>query len=228
MSNVEKNKKLVIVGDSSFGQIAFEYFSQDSPYEVVGFAAESEFRKRDALFNIPVVDFEDIESHFPSDTHELFIAISYLQLNRVRTRLYNEAKGKGYKLANYISSKAFCWNNVKIGDNVFIFEDNTVQPFVEIGSNVVLWSGNHIGHHSVIGDNCFISSHVVISGHCKIEDNCFLGVNATISNNLNIAKDNLIGLGCVLNKSTEENKVYLGNPGDAIKAPAKKIMKVQE
>ncbi len=228
MSNVEKNKKLVIVGDSSFGQIAFEYFSQDSPYEVVGFAAESEFRKQDALFNIPVVDFEDIESHFPSDTHELFIAVSYIQLNRVRTRLYNEAKEKGYKLANYISSKAFCWNNVKIGDNVFIFEDNTVQPFVEIGSNVVLWSGNHIGHHSVIGDNCFISSHVVISGHCKIEDNCFLGVNATISNNLNIAKDNLIGLGCVLNKSTEENKVYLGNPGGAIKAPAKKIMKVQE
>ena len=80
MSNVEKNKKLVIVGDSSFGQIAFEYFSHDSPYEVVGFAAEREFRKRDALFNIPVIDFEDIESHFPGDTHELFIAISYLQL----------------------------------------------------------------------------------------------------------------------------------------------------
>lgn len=228
MSNLEKNKKIVIVGDGSFGQIAFEYFKHDSPYEVVGFAVEKEFRKHDSLFNVPVINFEDLESHFPSETHELFIAITYLQLNRVRTRLYKQAKKKGYKLANYISSKAFCWKNVKLGDNVFIFEDNTVQPFVEIGNNVILWSGNHIGHHSTVGDNCFISSHVVISGHCTIGDNCFIGVNATISNNLNIAKDGLLGLGSVLNKSTEENKVYLGNPGVAIKASAKKIMKVQE
>lgn len=228
MKNIQKNKKIVIVGDASFGQIAFEYFNHDSPYKVVGFAVEKEFRKQNSLFNVPVIDFEDLESHFPSETHELFIAITYLQLNRVRTRLYEDAKKRGYKLANYISSRAFCWNNVKMGDNVFVFEDNTVQPFVEIGNNVVLWSGNHIGHHSIIKNNCFISSHVVISGHCKIEDNCFIGVNATISNNLSIASDNLIGLGCVLNKSTEKNKVYMGNPGVATNVLAKKLMKVQE
>ena len=54
------------------------------------------------------------------------------------------------------------------GDNCFILEDNTVQPFVRIGSNVTLWSGNHIGHDSTIGDHCFISSHVVVSGHVDI------------------------------------------------------------
>ena len=52
------------------------------------------------------------------------------------------------------------------GDNCFILEDNTVQPFVTIGNNVTLWSGNHIGHDSVIEDDCFISSHVVVSGTC--------------------------------------------------------------
>jgi sugar O-acyltransferase (sialic acid O-acetyltransferase NeuD family) len=222
-----KNKKVIIVGDGSFAQIAFEYFNYDSPYEVVAFAVEKNFRTRNELFGVPVVDFETLESYFSTENHELFVAITYLQLNRVRTRLYLEAKAKGYKLATYISSQAFCWRNVKIGENVFIFEDNTIQPFVEIGNNVILWSGNHIGHHSIIKDNCFISSHVVISGHCEIEANCFIGVNATISNNLKIAEDDLIGLGCVLNRSTEENKVYMGNPGVVVSVPAKKLMKVQ-
>ena len=54
-----------------------------------------------------------------------------------------------------------------MGDNCFIFEDNTVQPFVTLGNNLVLWSGNHIGHHSTLRDHCFISSHVVISGFCR-------------------------------------------------------------
>ena len=226
MSN--KEKKLVIIGDSSFAQIAYEYFTYDSPYEVLGFAVESEFRKQDSLFGLPVIDFEKIESHFSNKSHEVFVATTFVQLNRVRTRLYLAAKEKGYKIASYISSKAFCWRNVKLGENIFIFEDNTVQPFVEISNNVILWSGNHIGHHSIIKDNCFISSHVVISGHCEIEESCFIGVNATIANNIKIAKDCLIGMGAVINKSTEENKVYVGNPAIATSITAKRLFKVKE
>ena len=54
------------------------------------------------------------------------------------------------------------------GDNCFILEDNTIQPFVSIGNNVTLWSGNHIGHDSTIDDHCFIASHVVVSGHVRV------------------------------------------------------------
>src|SRR5207253_2290743 len=104
---------------------------------------------------------------------------TYNKLNRLRMRMYSEARQKGYTLANYVSSRAFVWPNVVMGDNVFIFEDNTVQPFVRLGSDIVLWSGNHIGHHSSISSHNFISSHVVISGFCNVSESCFLGVNST-------------------------------------------------
>jgi UDP-3-O-[3-hydroxymyristoyl] glucosamine N-acyltransferase len=107
-----------------------------------------------------------------------------------------------------VSSRAFVWRNVEIGEHAFIFEDNTIQPFVKLGANVVLWSGNHIGHHSVVRDNVFISSHVVVSGFCDIGENCFLGVNATLANNVTIARDNLIGAGATILKSTSEDRVY--------------------
>jgi SAM-dependent methyltransferase len=61
----------------------------------------------------------------------------------------NRMKAQGYELASYISPK--CTNYAKsIGNNCFIFEDNTLQPFVTIGNDVTLWSGNHIGHHSTV------------------------------------------------------------------------------
>lgn len=190
---MEKTKKLVIFGDSAFAEIAYEYFTHDSVYEVVAFTVTKEFLKSSSLFGLPVVPFENIEERFPPKDFEMHIALVYNKLNRIRIQFYNEAKTKGYRLANYISSKAFVWRNVSMGDNCFIFEDNTIQPFVKIGSNNVFWSGNHIGHHSTIGSHNFISSHVVISGFCEIGDANFMGVNATMGNNLKLGSDSLIG-----------------------------------
>jgi FlaA1/EpsC-like NDP-sugar epimerase len=140
-------EKLIIIGDSAFGEIAYEYFTYDSNYEVVAFSVEKAYLKRNKLFGLPVVAFEDLESYYSPKEHKVFVALTYIKLNTVRTRLFNEAKAKGFQTISYVSSKAFVWRNVKIGENCFIFEGNVVQPFVKIGDNVILWSGNHIVLH---------------------------------------------------------------------------------
>ncbi len=204
------NRKLIIVGDSAFAEIAYEYFTYDSNYEVVAFSVEKAYLGNNQLFGLPVLPFEEIEKEIEPESHSAFIALTYGGLNRVRTRLYLEAKEKGFRMASYISSKAFVWRNVDIGENCFIFENNVIQPFVRIGDNVIIWSGNHIGHHSKIEDNCFISSHVVISGFVEVGKNCFFGVNSAVSNNLIVAKDCVIGAGALITKNAEEGKVYKG------------------
>lgn len=198
---MEKKEKIFIVGYSSFAQIAYEYFMYDSIYEVVGFSVEAKYQKEQSLFGLPIVPLEHIKDYFDPATIHFYVAIPYTQLNRLRTRLYLHLKEIGYCPASYISSKAFVWSNVKLGEHIFIFENNTIQPFVEIGDNVVLWSGNHIGHHSIIKDNVFISSQVVVSGHCILNENGFYGVNATIGNNVVIAKDVLLGAGAIVTKN---------------------------
>lgn len=208
-----KDKKLVIVGAGEMAMIAYEYFTYDSDYEVSGFAVEREYLAEETLYNLPIVPFEDIEHHFSPNEFEAFVAIPASQLNRLRTRLYNATKSKNYKCATYISSRAFVWRNVKIGDNCFIFENNTIQPFVEIGNNVVLWSGNHIGHRTVIEDNCFLSSHVVVSGYCRVGSGSFLGVNATINDRITIARDCIVASGALVSKSLKEpERIYYGAP----------------
>ena len=215
--------KLVIVGDSAFAEVAHNYFEAESPYEVVGFAVEEEFRTASRKFDKPLVSFESLESSFDPNDHFVFVAITYLKLNRVRTRLAKESKAKGFRLASFISHNAFVAKDVAIGEHCFIFEQNIVQPFATIGNNVILWSGNHIGHHSRIEDNCFISSHVVLSGFCEVGKNSFVGVNATVSNNVRIGDDNWLGPGTLIQKDTQRGQIFQSKQTQASKVPVEKF-----
>jgi sugar O-acyltransferase (sialic acid O-acetyltransferase NeuD family) len=203
-------KKLVIIGDSAFAEIAFEYFTHDSEYDVVAFSVEREYLKRDRLFDRPVVPFEELPAAFPPTEHDVYAALVYTDMNRLRARLVAEARDRGYGLASYVSSRAFVWRNVELGEHCFVFENNVVQPFVRIGDNVVLWSGNHIGHHSAIADNCFVSSHVVISGFVKLGESCFMGVNSTVANNVEIGDRCLVGAGALVLADVGDDETVVG------------------
>ena len=223
-----KTHKLIIVGDSAFAEIAMEYFSLDSNYQVVGFSVERSFLKRDQLHGLPVVPFEDIQTYFDPKTHHIYVAIVYSQLNRLRARLASKAKAFGYQLASYVSSRAFVWRNVELGEHCFIFEGNTLQPYARIEDNVVLWSGNHIGHHSIIRSNCFIASHVVVSGFCDVGENSFIGVNATLSNNITIGADNWIGPNITIMKDTYSGALFSSRQPDPSRISALKFFKIHE
>jgi sugar O-acyltransferase (sialic acid O-acetyltransferase NeuD family) len=215
---MDKMKKLVIIGAGETAEIACEYFTVDSEYDVVGFAVDHQFITSPTIAGLPVIPLDELDLRFPPASYWVFIAVSSTQLNRVRSRLYKYAKDKKYRIASYISSRAFIWRNTQIGENCFIFENNTIQPFVKIGNNVVLWSGNHIGHNSIIRDHCFFSSHVVISGFCEIGEFSFLGVNSTIINNINIGTDCFIGAGALVQKDVP--------PGSVLQEGATAISKV--
>ena len=202
-------KKLIIFGNSQIAELASFYFEKDSDYEIVAYTVDKAYLTKNSFLGKPVISFDKISNVYDPYTHDMFIALSYSKMNSIREQKYLEAKKKGYPLASYISSKCTLLTDYPLGDNCFILEDNTIQPFVKIGNNVTLWSGNHIGHHSVIEDHNFISSHVVISGNCIIKKSCFIGVNATIHNDVLMEEKNLIAAGAIITSSTQPKQVYL-------------------
>lgn len=214
-----KQKQLIIFGTGDIAQLAKYYFDTDSLYKVVAFTVDREYCTSPTFENLPVVPFDEIAIQYPPNEIEIFIALSYAQMNHLRKLKYLEAKEMGYKIASYVSSKCSYLSQFPAGENAFILEDNTIQPFVKIGDNVTLWSGNHIGHHSTIESHNFISSHVVISGHCVVYSNCFIGVNATIGHQVCIAKESLVGAGAIITKDTEDAGVYV--PAKSVKLDKK-------
>lgn len=207
-----KNKKLLIYGIGETAEIAYEYFTHDSEYEVCGFVVDKEFLEKDKMFELPVISFEKVDQIYSPNEFYMFAAATYNKLNRVRTLMYNKAREKNYKMASYISSKAFIWHNVSIGDNVMILENNVIQTNVNIGNNVILWSGNHVGHRSIIEDHVYVSSHCVISGFCVIKKYSFLGVNCTFNDQITLAEDNIVASGALVRKNSEKGNLLVGSP----------------
>jgi sugar O-acyltransferase (sialic acid O-acetyltransferase NeuD family) len=213
---VGSKSKLVIIGDGETAQLAYSYFTADTNYEVVGFSAEAKYMRSQRLFGLPAVPFEAVEQTFDPEKHWAFVAVSYTQLNRLRSRLYQAAKQKGYRLCSYISPHAYVGTDTEIGENCFILEQAAVQRGAKIGDNVIMWTGSTVGHRSKIGSNCFIATHVAISGFCEVGENCFLGVNSCTANNIKIADDCVVGAGAVVIKDTFQGGVYVGNPAKAL------------
>ena len=217
---------LVVFGAGDIAQLAHYYFSRESEYQIAAFAVDAAFLKEDHFCGLPVVAFEEISTTHPPATHNMFIALSYSNLNAPRKNKYLAAKAKGYRLASFVSARASVFNDGRIGDNCFIFEDNTIQPFVRIGANVTLWSGNHIGHHSTIGDHCFIASHVVVSGGVEIGEQCFVGVNATLRDHIKIGDKCVIGAGAILLADAESEGVYMAPATERSKVPSTRLRKI--
>lgn len=228
---MESTVKLIIFGLGETAELAYEYFTHDPNYinhEVIGFCADLQYIKKDNFCGLPVVSMDEVAQRFPPGEFQGFVAVASGHLNRDRSALFTRVKELGYTLASYISARAFVWHNVEIGENCFILEDNTLQPFTKIGNNVTLWSGNHIGHRTVIEDHCFITSHVVVSGYCTIGAYSFVGVNACFADKVTVAPDNFIAMGAVINKNTVENGFYVGNPMELKKVSAKRFCGVEE
>jgi sugar O-acyltransferase (sialic acid O-acetyltransferase NeuD family) len=216
-------KPIVIFGCGDIGQLAHFYFTTDTARSVAAFTVDAAFKTADTFCGLPVVAFDQVTARFPAASHDLFVAVSYNQLNQLRAAKVAEARAKGYALASYCSSRATVLTRETIGDNCFILEDNTIQPFVKIGHNVTLWSGNHVGHHSIIEDDCFITSHVVISGGVRIGSKCFIGVNATLRDHITLGESSIIGAGAVILRNVAPHSLYRTTGTELSAIPSHKV-----
>jgi sugar O-acyltransferase (sialic acid O-acetyltransferase NeuD family) len=219
-------KPLIIFGTSSTAELAHYYFNKDSNYSIAAFTVNSEHIDSNLFQGLPIVPYEEIEKKFSPAGYELFIAVGYSGLNSIRKNIFISAKEKGYKLASFVSSKASFSEKSVMGENCFILEHNTIQPFVEIGDNVIIWSGNHVGHHSNLGNHTFITSHVVISGKVQIGERCFLGVNSTIRNGITIGDRCIIGAGALILQNAEADGIYMGAATTRSKVPSSRIQNI--
>lgn len=205
---MSRKKSIIIFGTGQIAELAYFYFTHDTHYKVKGFTVDDDFVESPTFMGLPVIPFSQVDKVFPASRYDAFVALSYNRQNATREEKYLAMKSKGYEFTSYISSKATVWPGLQVGENCFILEDNTIQPYVEIADNVTLWSGNHIGHHSKVGAHAFVTSQVVISGGVEIGRNAFIGVNATVRDHIFIAPYSVIGAGACILESTEEGAVY--------------------
>jgi sugar O-acyltransferase (sialic acid O-acetyltransferase NeuD family) len=201
--------KIVIFGMGRGANVATRYFRDDSPHEIVAYTVDDAFADRKEFMGRPVIPFSRVEKEIPPEESQMFVLLGFQRMNALRAEKFAQARGKGYSLASYVSSRILAWEKPKTGENCFILEGNVFNYDVTIGNNVVMWCGNHVGDLSIIDDHVFVSSHVVLSGEVTIGANSFLGVNATISNYVRVGANCYVGANTLIAQDTTPGSVYL-------------------
>ena len=203
--------EIVIFCTGEFAQEIFLYIEKFSKLKVVAFTIHKEFIKEKKLYEKPIIPFEEIENNYSPNEVSMIICIGFSKMNKKREKIFLEVKNKNYKLENFIHPSNYVWDELEIGENCIILENNVIRPHVKIGNDVIIENNNVISHHCIIKDHCYITSQTIIAGHVTIESNCFLGINCTIRNRIKIEKESLIGAGAVILKNTKEKEVYSAN-----------------
>lgn len=204
-------KPLVIFGLGKIADVVIGHILRDQQRKIVAFTCDQAWIPEGTRshYDRPLLPFETIEEHFPPSEVDMFIAIGYHDLNKMRRRKFEQAKNKGYSLYSYVSPSSHTGPWLKIGENCLILDGVGIQPGTTIGDNVNIWNNSLIGHHTKIENDVWIAAGSTIGGVVTIGERCFIGLNTTICGELEIGPDSFIGAASLISKSTPEKSVHI-------------------
>lgn len=202
-------KDIVILGAGKIAEVLYDYVSRDSDMRVQGFCVDAAYRHSDEFQGQPLVALEDLPKRFPPEHYDVLMAIGYHECNALRARKASEIRTMGYRLASYVSSRAWVAGNAQMGEGCVVLDHVSIEPSVRLGDNVALWSGVVVGHHAIVGDHCWLAAAATIGGGAQIGDGCFLGLNATIAHEIQLGERCLIGGNAWVSKSAAAGNVLI-------------------
>jgi UDP-3-O-[3-hydroxymyristoyl] glucosamine N-acyltransferase len=218
--------KVILFGTGRGADVAFRFLKRDSDHEVCGFSTEADYLDRDTFHDLPVVAFETMEQRFPPDRYKLLILLGYQRMNALRAEKYFAAKAKGYGFISYVNSQFYRAEDLDVGENCFILDNQSISLDVKIGNNVVMWSSNHIGDLSTIGDHSWLASHVTVAAEVDVQPYCFLGIGATVGNKLMLGQRSFVGANALVASNTAENSVHVSSSPEAVDLDSGAFMRV--
>ena len=180
--------------------------------QVSGFTADDAFCDRDQFEQLPVVPLSVIESRFPPGEHEVYVAMGFRNMNQLRKKACAAVKGRGYRLASFISKSACVWEGFVQPNHLAVYGSVILQTFTRVGENTIIRSNVNLGHHTAVGDDVFLASGVVTGGSVVIGNRSVVGLGAVVRDGVRIAEESFIGAGTVVLHDTEPGGVYVGNP----------------
>jgi acetyltransferase-like isoleucine patch superfamily enzyme len=113
-----------------------------------------------------------------------------------------------------VNSHFYRAEDLNVGENCFILDNQSISLDVKIGNNVVMWSSNHMGDFSVIDDHVWLASHVTVAAEVTVRPYCFLGIGATIGNKVTLAKSTFVGADALVTSDSAEGDVCLAKESE--------------
>jgi sugar O-acyltransferase (sialic acid O-acetyltransferase NeuD family) len=202
-------KPIVLFGTGKIAEVVLYFLKYHSDRQVVACTVDQDFMPGPSWQGVPVVPSDEIARSHPPQTHDMFVALGYQDMNALRAEKCAQARQLGYTLISYVHPNSGLPEDCLHGDNCFILNQVHIHPRVQLGNNVFVWSGAMIGHHSNIGNNCWLTSCANIAGVVSVGDNCFFAINSTIGNGVTMGRDCFVGANALVTAKAQDGQVFL-------------------
>lgn len=201
-------KDLIIFGNGDFARMMKYYIEKDDKRRVVAFAVNAEYITQGIFCDLPLVEFETIDTQYPPEQYDILLAIGNSKMNEVRKNVFRQCKQKGYTIASYIHSgcSIHCEN---MGEGNIILERCLVYPFTKIGDGNLFWDNVMIAHDCTVGNFNTLAAYTDLCGYVQIGNNSFLGKNCVIKEYTKIADYTLVGATAYVDKDTKPYDVVV-------------------
>lgn len=208
-------KKTILYGNGLYGAIIYQNILDEGALEIAGCTADREFVREETFQGLPLVPFEDVEKIYPPGDFTMLVVIAFANM-RARESMFVKAKGKGYRLENYISSRAVLSRELTMGENNIVNEGAVLGPFGRLGDNNMIRPNTYIGHGCKIHSHCYIAPGSHIGGECEIKDLSFVGIGATLIDGITLERETLVGAGSLVLRRSEPYSKYVGSPAKKV------------
>lgn len=221
-------KKLIIFGTGKIAEVVSYYAAEECGLDVAAYTVDDAYMGSGTFNGLPVIPFSEIRSLYTPANYNMFVAVGYHDLNRLRAAKCSEAILLGYDLISVVSPKAELPRDVKVGVNCFIMPPAIVHPRVTIDDNCFVWSGALVGHHSKVGKNCWITSGANVGGNVTMGNNTFIAMNATIAHSVKIGNECFLGANTLVTKHLEDKQVVIAENHKPIKMNSDQFLRLSK
>jgi sugar O-acyltransferase (sialic acid O-acetyltransferase NeuD family) len=217
--------RTIIYGNGAMAKVLFSYARRSM--DIAGFTVDDHCIADDAgcYLGLPLVPFSRVEMRFPPTSHDVIIAVGFIEMNELRARKSQEVRQKSYSLASYVHESVCMHDDVAIEENCTILDHVSIHPGCKIGEGTFISSNVNVGHDCTLGRYSWINSGVAIAGGCHLGAGCFFGVNSSAAQGLRIGKRNFIAANTLVNKHTEDDQVYLSEPGQLFRLKSQPFLR---
>lgn len=217
--------KIIIFGVGDFAKQLDYYISKETNYQVEYFCVNKKYFSESKFLGKDVITFEDNLETISKTDYKFILGVGYKNF-RMRKKIFEMIKDKGFNFINYISPYAVVYGDI-MGEGNIILPNVTIEPFSKINDNNIIWSNSTICHDSAIGSHNFIAANSVVGGFSKVKENNFLGFSSTVKDNIVIDKEVLVGANSFVIKDPDNSSVYYGTPAKKISEHYEKGIEIE-
>jgi sugar O-acyltransferase (sialic acid O-acetyltransferase NeuD family) len=185
-------------------------------YEIVGFLDNvNPERAQTEFWGASILGGEEqLDDLLQKGVTHLICAIS---INRVRLRLSELARAKGFQLATAIHPRSIIAQGVSIGAGSVIHPGAVVNTAATLGENVVVATCASVDHENTIEDGAWINAGTTLGGRVFVGRATTVEIGAVVAGRIRIGADSVVGAGSVVLHDIPDNVLAYGTPAKVIR-----------